>query len=155
MIGRAYDEDGNNRASRWSWHTHPVGWVGPRATREPGERRRLAGMRRALLSALAAVLLLLPAAARAATPSWEPCPAGVMGARCGHVAVPLDRTNPAAGTLHVGFELYPRTRTDLPALGTLVDVEGGPGYATTASRSWYLQLDAPLLDRRNLLLVDA
>jgi pimeloyl-ACP methyl ester carboxylesterase len=111
-------------------------------------------MRRVLLLALAAGLLT-PAAAHAATVSWEPCPAGVMGARCGHVAVPLDRLNPAAGLLHVGFELYPHTDTSQPALGTMLDIEGGPGFATRASRSSYLQLDAPLLDRRNLLLIDA
>src|SRR6185369_8193722 len=57
--------------------------------------------------------------------------------------------------LQVGFELYPHTRTDLPSLGTILDVEGGPGYATRASRFWYLGLDAPLMDRRDVLLVDA
>src|SRR3954470_19423554 len=111
-------------------------------------------MRRALLLALAAGLLL-PAAGRAGRGRGEPCPAGVMGARCGHVAVPLDRSNPAAGRLHVGFELYPSTGTGQAPLGTILDIEGGPGFGTRASRGSYLQLNAPLLDRRNLLLVDA
>ena len=41
-----------------------------------------------------------------------------------------------------------------PSLGTIVAIEGGPGYATTSSRSDYLDLFHPLLDRRDVLLVD-
>ena len=38
--------------------------------------------------------------------------------------------------------------------GTIVAVEGGPGYATSSSRDYYLELFEPLLDRYQLLLVD-
>ena len=57
-------------------------------------------------------------------------------------------------TLRIEFELYPRRRTDRPSLGTMVDVEGGPGYSTTDSRDSYLELHDRLMDRRDLLLVD-
>ena len=36
----------------------------------------------------------------------------------------------------------------------MVDVEGGPGYSTTDSRDYYLELHGRLMDRRDLLLVD-
>ncbi|MDQ3105621.1 MAG: alpha/beta fold hydrolase, partial [Actinomycetota bacterium] len=39
-------------------------------------------------------------------------------------------------------------------MGTIVAVEGGPGYSTTGSRTYYRDLFEPLLDRRRLLLVD-
>ncbi len=54
----------------------------------------------------------------------------------------------------VRFEYYPRSDTSLPQLGTVVAAEGGPGYSTTDSRESYLDLFAPLQDRRALLLVD-
>ena len=44
-------------------------------------------------------------------------------------------------------------RTQAP-LEPIVAVEGGPGYATRASRDSYLDLFGPLMDRRDLLLVD-
>ena len=40
-------------------------------------------------------------------------------------------------------------------LGTIVGVEGGPGYSTTDSRDYFLELARPLMGRRDLLLVDA
>ncbi len=72
------------------------------------------------------------------------------GARCGSVPVPLDHvTN--AGTLAIGFEWYPAAGT---ASGTVVAVEGGPGFSTTAARDGYLDLFSQLTDDRNVLLVD-
>ena len=41
-----------------------------------------------------------------------------------------------------------------PALGTMLAIEGGPGFSTTDSRDSYLKLLAPLRARRDLLLVD-
>ena len=49
--------------------------------------------------------------------------------------------------------MTPADRTAEP-LEPIVATEGGPGYATTPSRGSYLQLFRPLLDRRDLLLVD-
>lgn len=85
--------------------------------------------------------------------SERPC--GDRGrARCGHVEVPLDRADPSAGTIRIGYERYPRTDTTRPSRETIVAIEGGPGYATTASRSYYLELFRPMMDRHDLLLVD-
>ena len=76
------------------------------------------------------------------------------GAWCGTVLVPLDRSGRVSGTTAVRFEYYARSGTSLPQLGTIVAAEGGPGYSTTDSRDYYLDLFAPLQDRRALLLVD-
>ena len=82
-----------------------------------------------------------------------PCP-HIDGAECGSIDVPLDPREPSLGTTDVGFIRYPRRRSELPSLGTIVAVEGGPGYSTVASRWYYRDLYKPLLDRRELLLVD-
>jgi pimeloyl-ACP methyl ester carboxylesterase len=80
----------------------------------------------------------------------DPCE-DVDGAWCGSLRVPFDRADPAAGTIGINFEWYPATHA--PA-GTIVAVEGGPGYPSTGSRDYYLELFAPVQRNRNLLLVD-
>jgi pimeloyl-ACP methyl ester carboxylesterase len=82
--------------------------------------------------------------------SLDPCE-DVDGAWCGSLRVPFDRADPAAGTIRIGFEWYPAEQA--PA-GTIVAMEGGPGYPSTGSRDYYLELFAPLQRTRNLLLVD-
>jgi pimeloyl-ACP methyl ester carboxylesterase len=67
----------------------------------------------------------------------------------------LDPGDPDGATITIGFELHRATNHNKPALGTIVTVEGGPGYASTDSRDYYLDLFAPLLARRDLLIVDA
>ena len=70
--------------------------------------------------------------------------------------MPLDRLDPSSNArIRIGFELYPRSEANRPSLGTLVFMEGGPGYSTTASRDWYLDLARNLTARRDVLLVDA
>jgi pimeloyl-ACP methyl ester carboxylesterase len=102
---------------------------------------------------LAVLLLALPASAAAA--ELHPC-ANIDGAQCGSIRVPLDRLDPSSNArLRIGFELYPHTEANRPSLGTLVFMEGGPGYSTTASRDWYLDLARNLTARRDVLLVDA
>jgi pimeloyl-ACP methyl ester carboxylesterase len=95
------------------------------------------------------------ATAKTARPAvqWAPC-VRPKTASCGHVDVPLDISDPSAGMIAIGFELHTRRESNLPSLGTIVATEGGPGYATTSSRSGYLALFHPLLDRRDFLLVD-
>ena len=61
---------------------------------------------------------------------------------------------PDEGTVRVGFVFVPARDASRPSLGTLVPHEGGPGYSTTGSVSYYRQLYWPMLDRRDLLLVD-
>jgi pimeloyl-ACP methyl ester carboxylesterase len=79
---------------------------------------------------------------------------GVPDARCGTVTRPLDPARPRAGTVDVFFELHKATARPNNPAGTIVAVEGGPGYATTASRDYYLDLFTPLRDTHQLLLVD-
>jgi pimeloyl-ACP methyl ester carboxylesterase len=86
-------------------------------------------------------------------PKLQPCPHNP-AALCGSLARPLDPAGQVAGTIQIAFQLYPARDGSQPALGTIVAVEGGPGFATTASAGGYLGLFAPLLDHRNLLLVD-
>ncbi|MBA2337372.1 MAG: hypothetical protein H0V96_06405 [Acidimicrobiia bacterium] len=69
----------------------------------------------------------------------RPC-RGMPEVLCGTLTRPLDPVDPDAGTIDIGFELHP-SRTGV-AEGTIVTVEGGPGYSSTASRDWYLELYA-------------
>ncbi len=72
----------------------------------------------------------------------------------GQLNRPFDPTGEVSGSLPIGFEYYPRQDQAHPALGTIVAVEGGPGYPSTGSYLEYLTLFKPLLNHRNLLLVD-
>jgi pimeloyl-ACP methyl ester carboxylesterase len=71
---------------------------------------------------------------------------------CTRINVPLDYRNPAAGHIKLGFQWYPATRGN--PIGTILAVQGGPGFPTTAYASAYRGTFLPLLARRNLLLVN-
>jgi hypothetical protein len=96
-------------------------------------------------------MVVAPAAHAAERPHFHECRDAAAEARCGYVRVPLDRLDPAGEKIRIGFELYRRRDRSQPALGTLVDVEGGPGYSTTDSRDYFLGLSRPLMNRRDLL----
>ncbi len=83
----------------------------------------------------------------------RPCDV-VEGALCGSMQRAWEPGNPAAGKVKVGFAFVPAQDTSKPALGTLVPHEGGPGYSTTGTGEDYAAMYGPLLQRRNLLLVD-
>lgn len=102
---------------------------------------------------LAAAPIAAGAGAQAAKPGEHSCGAG-RKARCGTVTVPLDRSGLVSGSLQIGYERYPHTDRSRPALETIVAIEGGPGYPTTESRSYYLPLFRPMMARHDLLLVD-
>ncbi len=70
---------------------------------------------------------------------------------CGHLAVPLDYASAASPHIHIGFRWLPATRH---AVGTVLAVEGGPGFATTGSEDDYLPDIGPLHRTRSLLLID-
>jgi pimeloyl-ACP methyl ester carboxylesterase len=110
-----------------------VGVTAPSVSAKPSEKSTVTDRRAAQLS---------------------PCP-DVPGARCGTIERPLDPLRPHGGTITIGFELHRATNRNQPSLGTIVAVEGGPGYASTDSRDYYLDLFDPLLARRDMLLVDA
>ncbi|HMD45634.1 MAG TPA: alpha/beta fold hydrolase [Acidimicrobiales bacterium] len=80
---------------------------------------------------------------RAAPPAW-----------CGSLAVPLDPASPGGATIPVAYRFYPSTAG--PALGTVMPVEGGPGYPSTGSVApdGYAAMYGPLLEHRNMLVVD-
>ena len=83
----------------------------------------------------------------------DPC-TDVDGAWCGTVDVPLERTHPDGEQITIGFELHPRRDATTASQGTIVAIEGGPGFSSTGSRDSYLGLFDPLMDHRDLLLVD-
>ena len=94
-----------------------------------------------------------PHAAKGALTRCSDVP-GVPSASCGSVEVPLDRGNPAAGTTTVAFALVPRRNRAAPAAGTILFNPGGPGDAPIAHAGEIAKQFAPLLDKRDLLLVD-
>ena len=53
---------------------------------------------------------------------------------CGGLAVPLDYSSAASPRIHLGFRWLPATSN---AVGTILAVEGGPGYASTGSEPEY------------------
>jgi pimeloyl-ACP methyl ester carboxylesterase len=83
----------------------------------------------------------------------RPCDV-VARAYCGHLRRAWEPADPGAGTVRVGFAFAPARDRSRPALGTFVPHEGGPGYSTTGTGASYAAMYGPLLDRRNLLLVD-
>jgi pimeloyl-ACP methyl ester carboxylesterase len=128
----------------------------------------LADMRPRHCTALLAAALLAPAAVLAACGGSDPAPKApgatalqrcakvpdLPAARCGTVEVPLDRANPSAGTTTVAFALVPRRDTAAPSAGTLAFNPGGPGDPTIANAAETAKMFAPLLDHRDLLLID-
>jgi pimeloyl-ACP methyl ester carboxylesterase len=76
--------------------------------------------------------------------------------RCGHITVPMLRSDPALGTTKVAFAIRHRRDTRRPSLGTIFAMDGGPGYASTA-KPYAASLIAalgPILRRRDLVLYD-
>ena len=76
------------------------------------------------------------------------------GFYCGHVRVALDPAGRVPGKLDIAIAWLPHSDTSAPSAGTIVAVEGGPGYPSIGSRSLYRPLYAPLLKTRDMLLVD-
>jgi pimeloyl-ACP methyl ester carboxylesterase len=97
-----------------------------------------------------------PPAKPAAAAALKPCAnvPNLPSARCGSVEVPLDRANPAAGTTTVAYALVPRRAASAPSAGTLAFNPGGPGDPTIANAAQTAKMFAPLLDKRDLLLID-
>jgi pimeloyl-ACP methyl ester carboxylesterase len=97
--------------------------------------------------------LLIAAPADAQTPA--PCPdvPEELQARCGTLAVPLDRANPGLGTTQVAFAVLERRDAERPSLGTLVGA-GGAGGPIIPFAPQLADTMGSLLERRELLLVD-
>jgi pimeloyl-ACP methyl ester carboxylesterase len=73
---------------------------------------------------------------------------------CGSIRRAIDPSGAIPGRLTVGFEYYPRSDLSRPRLGTILPQEGGPGYSSTGTRDYYLQIYDALRDRRDVLIVD-
>jgi pimeloyl-ACP methyl ester carboxylesterase len=82
------------------------------------------------------------------------CPAHRYNAECGFVQAPLDRRLANGRTIRIYFELYRRSDAAHPAASTVLSIEGGPGFSTTADRAGRLALWRPVRAHRDLLLVD-
>jgi pimeloyl-ACP methyl ester carboxylesterase len=75
--------------------------------------------------------------------------------RCGELALPLERAEPALGQIEIAFAVRPRFDLDAPSRGAIVAVEGGPGYGSIGSARTYMATFGNLLRHRELVLVDA
>jgi hypothetical protein len=53
--------------------------------------------------------------------------------RCATLRVPLERADPALGSIRVRFAVRERSHGTRPLAGTIFAVEGGPGYDSIAS----------------------
>ena len=113
--------------------------------------RRWASLVTVILISLASLAAPSAAASVPVAEGVRPCP-GMRQVLCGSIIRPLDPSDPAAGTIEIGFHLYPARSGS--SEGTIVAVEGGPGYASTASADWYLDLYELLRDTRDVLIVD-
>src|SRR5450631_3143988 len=71
---------------------------------------------------------------------------------CGSIKRQLDPHAPAAGTLTIGFECYPRRDQSVPAIGTILPQEGGPVYSSTGTRDAYINIFEALRDHRDILI---
>ncbi len=111
-----------------------------------------------LASILGSLLVGVLGSTAAAQPqSTAPCDIGAgPGFRCGRITVPAVRADPSLGDQSIFFAVLPREKAAKPPVGTIVAVEGGPGYASTNfdSAKSYKAVFGPLLRRRDLVLID-
>lgn len=75
---------------------------------------------------------------------------------CGGMGVPLDYSSKVSPRIHIGFEWLPATHLGRGkhAKGTLLAVEGGPGFSSIGTESAYAAMLGSLRQTRNLLLID-
>jgi pimeloyl-ACP methyl ester carboxylesterase len=73
---------------------------------------------------------------------------------CGEIKVALDPAGQVPGRIPIAIAWLPHSNPTARSQGTIVAVEGGPGYPSIGSRSLYRGLYAPLLATRDMLLVD-
>jgi pimeloyl-ACP methyl ester carboxylesterase len=75
---------------------------------------------------------------------------------CGTLRVPLDWSQPSGPRIDICYRWYPASDTSEPVLGTVLPIEGGPGYPSTGSVApdGYRAMYGPLLRDHNMLAVD-
>jgi pimeloyl-ACP methyl ester carboxylesterase len=74
-------------------------------------------------------------------------------AYCGSLDVPLDYSSAASPDIRIGFRWLPAAGAGRAA-GTILAVEGGPGFASAGTEAEYVAQAGPLLRTRNMLLVN-
>jgi len=130
---------------------------------------RKMAMQRSIIGVLAAALAVIgvaPASAAAGAGAGAPgtlklgrltlhkCSTGPL-VYCGGMGVPLDYSSKASPKIHIGFEWLPATRVSRKhAKGTLLAVEGGPGFSSIGTEGAYSAMLGSLRRTRNLLLID-
>ena len=77
------------------------------------------------------------------------------GLLCGTIRLPYERSDPSLGRIPIAFAVRPRKDQSSPSEGAIIAVEGGPGYGSIGSARGYINTFGDLLDRRELILVDA
>lgn len=73
---------------------------------------------------------------------------------CGSISVPIDRGGSDGRSLAIGFQVLPHRDPASTARDAILVSAGGPGISTTSDRGFFQFLLDPLLDDRDLLLVD-
>jgi pimeloyl-ACP methyl ester carboxylesterase len=75
---------------------------------------------------------------------------------CGTLLVPLDWSQPSGPRIDVCYRWYPATDASEPVLGTVLPIEGGPGYPSIGSVApdGYRAMYGPILRDHNMLAVD-
>lgn len=73
---------------------------------------------------------------------------------CGSVPVPIDRADPEGRKIQIGFQVFPHRDAGEGAPDPVLVTAGGPGQATTPDRYFFQFVLDPLLDRRDVVLVD-
>ena len=73
---------------------------------------------------------------------------------CGAIKVPFERRDLSLGKTRVAFAVRPRDERDRPSLGTIVALEGGPGYASSWTAPSYVKLFGSVLRRREMVTID-
>src|ERR1700742_3027755 len=118
------------------------------------------GIRAVVLAALAAVALTASPALAAAAPSKPPlrrCHGGLPRSfPCRHISARVRRAARELGQTKVAFAVRRRADTSQPPAGTIMAMDGGPGYASTAKpfAASLVAALAPLLRRYDLVLFD-
>jgi len=144
------------------------GRVHGRSTRNGDANEDGARGRRARLALAPAAALLIACAAGAAPALGASAATLRVGSRtltrcgvsplayCGTLAAPLDHAAPGGPQITISFHWYPATgKRAGVAAGTVVPVEGGPGYPSSGSvAGGYSVMYGPLLERWNMLAVD-
>jgi pimeloyl-ACP methyl ester carboxylesterase len=127
---------------------------------ESNVQRAREGGRVALALALAALVLApglagaSPQTLRVGTQKLTRCEASPL-AYCGRLSVPLDYGAPSGPHISIAYRWYPASAPIGSPQGTVLPVEGGPGYGSIGSvGEGYSVQYGPLLARWNMLAID-